>query len=169
MAQDLRIRDSVPDDVAALESLYQGAFPDEDLLPLVTDLLREATTVWSLVGTVGLQLVAHVIFTPCGVTGTTSTVALLAPLAVAPEFQRRGIGTAIVQTGFQRLEDAGIAQVLVLGDPGYYARFGFQPDSQVAPPYPLPAEWESAWQSKMLSSAASPSRVPSTHGAHSVG
>ena len=158
MTQSIHIRNSASDDVAALESLYRGAFPEEDLLPLVEDLLRDATTVWSLVGTVGPRLVAHVIFTPCAVSGGTSPVALLGPLAVAPEFQGRGFGTAIVRTGLRRLEDAGTAQVLVLGDPAYYARFGFQPDLQVAPPYPLPAEWEGAWQSRMLGAAASPSR-----------
>ena len=50
----------------------------------------------------------------------------------------------------QRLEKNGPRHVYVLGDPAYYGRFGFRAESDVAPPYPLPAEWRGAWQSLTL-------------------
>lgn len=51
---------------------------------------------------------------------------------------------------------AGTARVYVLGDPAYYSRFGFEPDVNVRPPYPLPGEWRGAWQSLSLCDDAPP-------------
>ncbi|MEM9618944.1 MAG: N-acetyltransferase [Pseudomonadota bacterium] len=150
MIGNLKIRESRPNDVALIEKLYPDAFPDEDLLPVVRELLKEAPSVLSLVGIADKVLAGHVIFTPCSIAGRDDKVALLAPLAVAPAWQRQGVGDAIVKTGLQRLENAGVAHVFVLGDPAYYGRFGFAPDESVAPPYPLPEEWRSAWQSLSL-------------------
>ena len=150
MAVKLEIRESAKDDAAAIESLYPAAFPDEDLLPLVRDLLQDAAITLSLVGVVDLKITGHAIFTKCGVLGSDIRAALLGPLAVAPVWQRRGIGSAIVRTGLQRLNDANVTLVCVLGDPAYYGRLGFAPETHVEPPFPLPAEWSGAWQSQYL-------------------
>lgn len=156
MTKSLEIRESVLDDLPSIEALYPDAFPDEDLLPLVRDLLQEAPIALSLVGMMGSSLVGHVIFTRCGVTGSRGKAALLGPLAVAPASQRQGIGSAMVRVGLQKQESAGVTQVYVLGDPAYYRRLGFLPELRVAPPYPLPAEWRGAWQSMSLGSAEPP-------------
>ena len=150
MIEGIKVRESHVGDQASIDTLYSDAFPDEDLRPLVKDLLQEKSSVLSLVGMIDQTLAGHVMFTICGVSGTSNRVALLAPLAVTPAFQRRGIGTALVRDGFQRLVKAGITQVYVLGDPAYYMRFGFKPDDSVTPPYPLPQEWQGAWQSVTL-------------------
>jgi len=147
MADSIEIRPSVNSDLSAIEMLYPDAFPNEDLLPLVIALLQEVPETLSLVGTVGKTIVSHVIFTTCGIAGTSFKVALLGPLAVASARQQQGFGSAIVRNGLQRLENVGVTHVYVLGDPAYYSRFGFMPDSKVAPPYPLPREWHGAWQS----------------------
>lgn len=153
MSERPEIRESLPSDLASIEKLYPDAFPDEDLVPLVRELLQEAPIVLSLVGIIDTSLVGHVMFTTCGVVGSSDKVALLGPLAVARAWQRRGIGSAIVHAGLQRLENAGVTQVYVLGDPAYYGRLGFVPEVGVEPPYPLPAEWGGAWQSIGLRSA----------------
>ena len=150
MNDSIVIRESIPGDLAAIESLYPEVFPDENLLPLIRSLLRETPAPLSLVGLIDLELVAHVMFTHCSVEGSSSKVALLGPLAVAPRTQRQGIGTALVRAGLRQLGDAGLSQVYVLGDPAYYGRFGFTPESRVMPPYALPPEWNGAWQSKTL-------------------
>jgi putative acetyltransferase len=156
MSEKLEIRVSRRDDLAAIESLYPQAFPDEDLLPLVGELLNDASASISLVGTVDARIVGHVIFTKCGVAGTRITAMLLGPLAVAKAWQRQGVGSAIVHAGLRRLEDADVNRVYVLGDPGYYGRFGFMTESSVETPFPLPAEWENAWQSKVLDGTKTP-------------
>ena len=155
MTEDLHVRVRLPDDFSAIARLYPHAFPEEDLLPLVTDLLREATGVLSLVGIIDATLVGHGLFTECQVSGERARCALLGPLAVAPARQRQGIGSALVRDGLRRLEDAGVSHVYVLGDPAYYGRLGFAPESRVVPPYALPSEWTGAWQSLHLGGAAS--------------
>ena len=62
--------------------------------------------------------------------------AVLAPLAVAPEFQKQGVGSTLVRRGLERLTADGYDLVVVLGDPNYYGRFGFT--SQLARPLKTP-------------------------------
>jgi putative acetyltransferase len=154
----LAIRESGPEDWAAIEDLYPAAFPDEDLLPLVATLF-EAPETLSLVAQAGVALAGdritgHVLFTRCGIDGAPDAVALLGPLAVAPKAQGQGVGSALVRAGLARLEAEGVVRVFVLGDPDYYGRFGFAPDADVATPYPIPEEWRAAWQSLGLGGAA---------------
>ena len=156
MNDNLEIRESRPQDTAAIEKLYPEAFPDEDLMPLVKQLLEEGSAVTSLVALDGNVLAGHVVFTKCGIAGKTADVSLLGPLAVAPKMQRRGVGRTLVRTGLRRLEQAGTDLVCVLGDPAYYGRFGFAADHDVAPPYTLPSEWSGAWQSLALNKDAPP-------------
>lgn len=156
MSEKLEIRESVQDDATAIELLYPEAFPEEDLLPLVRDLLRDSTIAVSLVGTINSRIVGHAIFTNCGVVGRNVKAALLGPLAVAPTWQRQGIGSAIVNAGLQRLKEAAVNLVCVLGDPAYYGRHGFVQESLVEPPFPLPAEWGTAWQSQYLDDTTTP-------------
>lgn len=156
MEKSIEIRESVPADLAAIERLYPQAFPNEDLLPLVRVLLQETPGVVSLVAVTDSQLAGHAMFTQCGVVGDRAKAALLGPLAVAPASQRQGLGSAMVRAGLRQLEDAGVSHVYVLGDPAYYGRLGFLPESRVVPPYPLPEEWCGAWQSKRLGGAATP-------------
>ena len=154
MTDSIDVRESLPADQPSIEALYPDAFPDEDLLPLVRELLREESLVLSLVGIVDESLSGHGMFTTCSLVGRPDKVALFGPLAVAPARQRQGVGSAIVRGGLQRLEKAGFTQVYLLGDPGYYGRFGFVPDAGVLPSYPLPEAWRAAWQSLSLGGAA---------------
>jgi putative acetyltransferase len=62
----------------------------------------------------------------------------LAPLAVLPEYQRQGIGSALVKAGLQILHSRCCPFVMVLGHPGYYSRFGFEPASRAG----LRSQWE---------------------------
>lgn len=156
MIERLAIRESLANDITWIEKIYPNAFPDEDLLTLVRELLRDGSSVVSLVGIIDEAVVGNVLFTPCSVAGRTEKVALLGPFAVVPAWQRQGIGNAIVRAGLRRMENAGTNQVYVLGDPAYYGRFGFEPDDGVTPPYPLPEEWRSAWQSLNLRRSKGP-------------
>lgn len=156
MEQDLEIRESVAADRAAIQALYPRSFPDEDLLPLVTDLLRDPGATVSLVAAKAERVVGNVMFTRCTVKGHPSSAALLAPLAVAPDYQRQGIGAELVREGLRRLEKDGVEAVYVLGDPAYYGRLGFSREQSVRPPYALPDEWADAWQSLHLADGPEP-------------
>ncbi len=150
MRKEIEIREGLATDISELEQLYPDAFPDEDLLPLVRNLLQEKQGVLSLVAVLNGEIAGHVVFTTCGVAGNEVHVALLGPLGVASAAQKQGVGSALVHEGLQQLRDQQILQVLVLGDPAYYGRFGFETETRVSPPYPLPKEWLTAWQSMSL-------------------
>jgi putative acetyltransferase len=145
-----QIRDSNSADLAVIEQIYREAFPDEDLLPLVRALLQEPSATVSAVAVVAGTIAGHVIFTLGHVCGCKSRVALLGPLAVAPAAQRSGIGRALVDHGCEEMAARDIEVVLVLGDPAYYGRLGFTTETDIAPLYPLPPEWQAAWQSRRL-------------------
>ncbi len=156
MTEKLEIRDSAPGDLRAIESLYPEVFPDEDLLPLVRDLLQDTTVTTSIVGVIDSRIVGHVIFTKCGVDEKQTNVALLGPLVVVPAWQGKGIGSEIVRAGLRQLEDRDVRVVCVLGDPAFYSRLGFLPGSSIGPPYRLPPEWDGAWQSQKIGDMAQP-------------
>lgn len=154
MNEEPYIRDTVTGDEAALIELYRSAFPDEELVPLVRRLLAEIPGIVSLVAIVDDECAGHVVFTPCGVSGSAAHVALLGPLAVAPSRQRQGLARMLIREGFNRLGEKGLSHVLVLGDPAFYGRFGFRPEKSVTPPYELPADWSEAWQSVTIAQDA---------------
>jgi putative acetyltransferase len=70
------------------------------------------------------------------------SVLALAPLAVRPEWQRRGIGSQLVRAGLERGAALGHRAVILIGHPSYYPRFGFTPARAfgIEPPMPLPDE-----------------------------
>lgn len=156
MSSCVLIRYSTSSDTSSIENLYRDAFPDEELLPLVRDLLRETTGVLSLVAEEDGAVFGHAAFTICTITQEPAPAALLGPLAVAPAVQKKGLGSRLVREGLAQLADRGVGTVFVLGDPNYYAKFGFVADTQVVPPYPLVAEYRSGWQSLALGARQRP-------------
>lgn len=139
----MTIRETRAEETAAILALYPLIFPDEDLRPLVSALIGRDSDVISLADFKGNAPAGHVLFTM----DKTRQAALLGPLGVLPDHQQKGMGTALIEAGFARLREAGISQVFVLGDPGYYGRFGFIEEARVKTPCPIPPEWHSAWQS----------------------
>lgn len=152
------IRKSEITDLASLEMLYRSAIPEEDLVRLVQDLMIAPTGVLSLVAIRDDRLVGHAAFTRCAVPGRNSKPMLLGPVAVAPDMQQQGIGSALVREGLRLLTMRGAEQVHVLGDPDFYGRFGFKADKAVSPPFPLPRGWNHAWQSLPLIGDCQPLR-----------
>ncbi len=153
------IRDASAADRGAVRALYADAFPDEDLSALVLALMDDPGTALSLVAEAGGVTIGHIAFSTCRIGPEGRPVALLGPLAVAPARQRRGVGSALVREGLGRLRGRPHHAVFVLGDPTYYARFGFAPQDHVAAPYPLPEAWRAAWQALSLSDEALPEGV----------
>lgn len=143
----MKLRESTPQDEDALRALHEAAFgPAEGpvIAELALDLLHDASArpLLSLVAEGQGRPVGHVIFSALAIDGHSPVSArLLAPLAVAPGHQGRGIGGALIAEGLARLAADGIA--LVLGDPRYYTRSGFRAGHAVEAPYPLahPEAW----------------------------
>ncbi|WP_299471552.1 N-acetyltransferase [uncultured Roseibium sp.] len=147
MKDEIEIRPTKPEDLGDIEALYGAAFPDEDLFPLVNELLAGSDRLLSLAAVQNKRLVGHVIFTYCSVEPCGRVVALLGPLCAAPANQKQGVGSKLVRRGFEQLD---AIHAMVLGDPAYYGRFGFKADDLVETPCPIPSEWKEAWQSVRL-------------------
>jgi len=113
-------------DVAAVRGIHRAAFPTDAEARLV-DALREAgQALVSLVAERHGEVLGHVLFSPVTLDPPGPVGAGLAPLAVHPSRQGRGIGGMLVREGLSACAAKGIAFVVVLGDPRYYGRFGFR-------------------------------------------
>jgi putative acetyltransferase len=108
-----------------------------------------AQPVLSLVAVLDDRVVGHVLFSKATLAPSDRDIsaALLAPLAVHPEMQFRGIGRQLVTEGLRQLSDAGTELVFVLGHPGYYPRFGFREAGirGFAAPHPILEKNAAAW------------------------
>ena len=119
--------DQLPIDLPAIRDVNRLAFGGEDEARLV-DALRDGVYVKvSLVAEEDGQVVGHILFSdlPIVTPGGTVEALALAPLAVLPSHQRRGIGSMLVGEGLRACRDAGHRIVVVLGHPEFYPRFGF--------------------------------------------
>jgi putative acetyltransferase len=140
-----RIREETTADIEGIRTLLTDAFGGSAEARLVDRLRASNRITLSLVAEEGGRVLGHVLFSPIGIdtgSGEEKSAIALAPLAVHPAFQRLGIGSALSSAGIARLRDAGHERVLVLGDPAYYPRFGFQPAAryEVRCPFPAPEE-----------------------------
>jgi putative acetyltransferase len=132
----MEIRREAAADFERVRAVVQEAFGRDDEALLVTR-LRRSEGVLSLVAVEGGIVVGHAMFSPVTV-GRHAVVARgLAPVAVAVAHQRRGVGTRLIEHGIAALRNEGVALVVVLGHPDYYARFGFVP----AAPLGLHCKW----------------------------
>jgi putative acetyltransferase len=153
------VRESHPSDHSSLLAVHQVAFGSDIEADLVAALIdaADAAPLISAVAELEGRVVAHVLLTSGHAPGHEDlSVQLLAPLAVHPDHQNRGIGTQLTRWALDRSRDAGTDVVCVLGHPTYYPRFGFRP---LLPRGPLPMvdpapEHTDAWMTLLLQSSA---------------
>jgi putative acetyltransferase len=137
---DLAVRQEAAGDEAGIREVIIAAFGRPDEADLVERLRQEGAVLTAFVAEVGGAIVGHVMFTRAWLETANNrcAVAALAPLAVTPSSQRRGIAAALVDSGIEWLQAHDEQLVLVLGEPHYYARFGFSADAarDVDNPFP---------------------------------
>ena len=122
------IRTEKETDHAAVHAVNAAAFPTPLEADLVDALRRQAHPIISLVAESDSAVVGHILFSPVTLDGRPDLRLMgLAPMAVAPEHQRSGIGSALVRAGLEECRQLGFSAVVVLGHPEYYPRFGFSP------------------------------------------
>jgi putative acetyltransferase len=132
----IEIREEHPDDVAAVREVTRRAFGQDQESNIVDALRTNGAALLSLVATVNGQVVGHIMFSPLTVAENVNAVAL-GPMAVAPECQRQGIGTRLIEAGNRKIKDAGYPFIIVVGHAEYYPRFGFRRASE----YGIKCEW----------------------------
>ena len=125
------IRDEEQKDRVAVHAVNASAFETPAEADLVDALRGQAHPVVSLVAVEGGTIVGHIMFSPVSLSGHPGLKIMgLAPMAVASEYQRKGIGSALVRAGLERCKLLGFGAVVILGHAGYYPRFGFSPPTR---------------------------------------
>ncbi len=140
----MRLREALESDADELKDMYLRAFDESEAATVAAVALRflseeSADPVLSLLAEEE-QILGHVSFSPVYLSQTHRLIGyLLAPLAVHPDFQKKGIGSQLVKLGLDRVSSLGAGYVFVYGDPKYYERFGFEANkaSPFIPPHPL--------------------------------
>jgi putative acetyltransferase len=124
----MEIRIEQPEDRDAVHHVNVTAFRRESEADLV-DQLREGESTVSLVAVDCDRVVGHILFSPVAIEGEGQCEGLvlgLAPVAVMPEEQGKGIGSTLIRQGLAVCGQVGVVAIVVLGAPGYYRRFGFR-------------------------------------------
>ena len=139
----MKIRSEQPGDEVAIASVTKRAFAlaehSDGTEADIVERLRSADALSvSLVAVEGNDIVGYVAFSPVAIDGRDRGWFGLGPVAVDPARQRAGIGAQLVEQGLARLRRMNAKGCVVLGEPGYYGRFGFKADPRLTYPGPPP-------------------------------
>jgi putative acetyltransferase len=141
----MRIRKEMPSDAAAIEAVTVAAFKDivhtshtEQFI--VRELRKSGALSLSLVVEDDGAVIGHVAVSPVTITSGTTDWYGIGPISVAPGHQGRGVGARLMESALDELRASGAAGCVVLGEPGYYSRFGFTVEPSLVLPG-VPAEY----------------------------
>ncbi len=128
----IEVRLEEPGDFAEISAVNEKAFGNDRPSRLIEALRGEGTLLISLVALCEGEIVGHISFSAATITenDVVASAIVLAPLAVRPEFQRKGVGSALARAGLVKAREAGWGIAVVLGHPAYYPRFAFTPASE---------------------------------------
>ena len=143
-------------------SIHENAFEKEEqnsIVKLVTEFITEPSdhSFLSFVSSDNSLENGHVLFSEVKFNKYIEKAYILAPLAVLPSQQKKGIGASLVNHGLKYLENLKVQFVFVYGDPNYYSRFGFKVEKSYlfVPPYEL--QFPHGWQNLSFNNSPLPS------------
>lgn len=126
----MKIRKETAADIEAVFEINRSAFPTEEEAQLVNRLRETASPLISLVAEGEQEIIGHILFTPVTLDSDTNLFLMgLAPMAVNPARQNKGVGSLLARAGIEECRAIGAAGLVVLGHPKYYSRFGFSPSA----------------------------------------
>jgi len=124
---NIEIREEQTTDISGIGDVVRDAFEGRKEEPRLVELIRDRKeSLLSLVALESNRIVGHVMVSPIEVTSSASlTYGGIAPLSVASDRQRTGIGGALMEAVIARSPGIGLDALFLLGSPSYYPRFGF--------------------------------------------
>ncbi len=153
----VQIRLTTQEDFKTIYTVEELAFGYEKEAQLTLELLNDKTArpFISLLAFYKTQAIGHILFTRAYLNGIVGDplIHILAPLAVIPEFQKKGIGGLLIRKGLEKLKLMDSELCFVLGHINYYPKHGFINDAQqfgFPAPYPIPENVKDAWMVQEL-------------------
>ncbi len=130
MEPEIIIRSEADSDVDAITDVTIAAFKTLEISnhteQFIIEALRAAKALTiSLVAELDARVIGHIAFSPVTISDGTSSWYGLGPVSVLPEYQRQGIGKALIREGLSRLRDMNAQGCCLVGHPEYYRKFGF--------------------------------------------
>ncbi|MCG8393914.1 MAG: N-acetyltransferase [Pseudomonadales bacterium] len=127
----IKIRDESKGDIEAIHRVTVLAFRDaphtDHTEQFIVKALRQAGALFlSKVAESDGEVIGHVAISPVSVSDGSINWFGLGPISVLPEYQGKGVGAKLMENALADLRGKGAAGCVVLGDPGYYGRFGFK-------------------------------------------
>ena len=122
------IRNETESDIEAISDITKAAFenhPYSNNTEQFNNLRAANVLTISLIAKIGGKLVGHIAFSPVTIPDGSDNWYGLGPISVLPDYQKRGIGTRLVNEGLSLLKALGAEGCVLVGDPNYYKRFGF--------------------------------------------
>ena len=157
----VRVRLEVPGDEPVVRHVNRTAFPGPEEAAIVDAIRAEAPDGWHSLVAVGAPetpddgvVLGHLLLSPCPVEDddgrVVATVLAIGPVAVVPERQFRGIGSALMGAAMSLAIARGVPALVLLGHPTYYPRFGFESARGVGLEPPAQAWPDPAWMARRL-------------------
>ncbi|WNY27954.1 hypothetical protein MmiEs2_01330 [Methanimicrococcus stummii] len=162
MYPEISIRETVSEDFQTIMEIHETAFGHDKEAKLTAALLNDksAAPVVSLIAFEEETAVGHILFTRASFeNGANLMMHILAPLAVVPSSQKKGVGESLIRSGLQKLQELDSELVFVLGHKEYYPKFGFEPCAEKAgypAPYPIPEIHQEYWMMQSVSKSGKP-------------
>ena len=120
------IRNEIKSDATDISTIDNQAFKEPDEAKIVENLRKNNNLIISLVAGIDKKIIGHIAYSPIYSENKEMIGIGLAPVAVLPSHQKQGIGSKLIDKGNEIVLSKGFERVFVLGDPGYYCRFGFK-------------------------------------------
>lgn len=128
---EIDIRHEEAKDIAQVREVLCAAFPTDVESKLVDVLRTNGKALISLVAVQDEQVLGHIMFSPVSTSPPSEAKGIgLAPVAVRPDAQSQGIGSRLIREGLRFCKELGYDYCVVLGNPKYYQRFGFEEAGQ---------------------------------------
>ena len=115
------------DDLPAIRRVNLAAFGQSDEAELVDALRADGDVILSIVVRQSDEIIGHLLMSKLGVVTAARTIAAaaMAPVAVLPDYQGKGIGSDLIRAGIEMCREQNLEMIVVLGHESYYPRFGF--------------------------------------------
>jgi putative acetyltransferase len=144
----LTVRSERPEDEAEIRHINDEAFGRDVEGKIIDKLRSQGTLTISLVALDDGRIAGYIAFSPAETVPDNLTIRaiVLGPIAVLPDFQRKGIGWELIESGLEKCRELGYDIVVLVGHPDYYPRFGFVPASRMG----IECEFEAPDEAWML-------------------